>query len=183
MDLKNETIGLMLNQFQKECILNHSRKDCESIVHFTSAMAQSDSEFSILLVTTNLPWSEVKLRARTDFVEFLTMVVSTFSMWTGFAIVSLDPPSTYLAAKKNFLRFSRFFKDGSSKRLDLKGGSSGIDEKMLMIISHLDSLKASISLHLEDQRRETIESLRRLERRVRDLEESRPHHPFAPQDI
>lgn len=107
IDVINQTLSSQLISYQFQCELIYTRPDCSTCTWATNTIAQIDDEFMIILMTSNSPVILVNSKKKMPFSEYLTLVTSTFSMWTGLAIVSFDPIKLFSNVRRKLLYLAK----------------------------------------------------------------------------
>ena len=116
IDVNNQTITDSLFRFRYECKILHPQPDCESSIHLTQTHAGLDDQLTILLMATAQPYTSIKTFAQIGFVEFLTLVMSTLSLWTGLSIITFNPVTLYFLFKDRFRLLQSSVTSASSER-------------------------------------------------------------------
>lgn len=106
----------MLFQFENECMNINKRDDCLSEISLTDTRSVTYDKFKLSLYTAYSPSTEIRTIRQTDFVEFLTVVMSTVSTWSGLEIISLNPVFLFLYFHGRVRMLKRLFKGHSSRK-------------------------------------------------------------------
>ena len=171
---ENESVSDIVMTQRKKCIERHKSPDCESTVYVTSCLPQIADELSFTLVASTSPEIEIESHPQIEFFEYLTLLISTFSMWTGMAIISFNPV-TFLLGMKRALTLPQSLSGKAGTR---KTGRDDILKEVKKLQARLIQLSVTIGGHHQ----RLTSSMERLQLRVTNVEGRLFNQPYAPRN-
>lgn len=98
-DLSENHVTAQLLLFENSCRSKCSRLDCHSILTLTEVHEEAGDEITVFLHLSSAPFTKITALKQIELVEFLASAMSSFSTWTGIAIISFNPIAFYYTVK------------------------------------------------------------------------------------
>lgn len=187
IDTVDPKVTSLLFESERICMAKYRNDDCHLETSFTSTESNTGELFEIRLVTPSTPFTTINTAQQTNFIEFITVVMSTASTWTGLAIISFNPVSIFFTLKDKFNLILRLMKKNSISRRNIlkhslssssingnnfkiqvtnKSQTSNLSDQMKTI----DSNSLAYLMKYTVRQRELLQSMAHIEYRIRKLE-------------
>lgn len=167
LDIENKAKTAKLIEFENECTKKYPHEDCISEISFTATHTDVGDRLSLRLITATSPFTNIKFVTQTSFVQVVSVVMSTASTWTSFAVISLNPVFLFTHMKGAVRHFSRWFTRDSESTVhpqrDIHPVNASINTATL-----LDHLK---------HQRKIYQLVCHIENRIKRLEMKIANHP------
>lgn len=181
MDTENETTTKLLFSAEHECMAKFSATDCNEEVSFTTSEAHLSEHFEVTLVTATSPFTDINSIKQTNLVEFITVVMSTASTWTGLAIVSFNPVLLFFTLRdktNTIIRLMGFNSlSGKTSCSSMTSNNFKIQKRQFSNRRHssvqfrtVDSTSLAYLMKYNTRQRELLQSIANIEYRIRKLE-------------